>query len=84
MQILLISAGVSGRCCHLVDSFWKRFEGLFLELFLEFFTTGIDGGQLVQLVVFQEVWRDFLLLSLWDHVEWLEPTGLSDLSPCFA
>ena len=41
-----ISAGVSGRSCHLALSCRNRFEGLVHELSLEFCATGLNHGQL--------------------------------------
>ena len=50
----LISAGVSGRCCHCVTRLCYESEGLVLELSLIFCATGINGVQL----------RSFLGLSM--------------------
>ena len=45
-SVLRISAGVSGRCCHLASYFGNRVEGLVPELSLEFCATGLKGVQL--------------------------------------
>ena len=44
--MLPISAGISGRCCHLAIGRGKRSEGLVPELSLVFCATGLNDVQL--------------------------------------
>ena len=47
VRILLISAGVSGRCCLFKRSCWNGSEGHVPELTLGFGATGFDDVQLI-------------------------------------